>query len=106
MMVSAYGYESAEASSFGTTDQVRANLSIGYLASTDGVTFVPFPFNPIFDRIVPNSFVNHDSELSPATMKLGGRTVLFYGISDADQTEWSNLGWAINPARHSFPSSF
>ncbi|MBU1238560.1 hypothetical protein KKF84_20100, partial [Myxococcota bacterium] len=106
MLVSAYGYESAQASSFGTTDQVRANHSIGYLASKDGVTFYPYPFNPIFDRIVPNSFVNHDSEFAPAVLDLGERTVLFYGIADADGQEWSNLGWAINPPRHSFPGSF
>ncbi len=105
MLVSAHGYESAEASSFGTTDQVRANLSIGYLASRDGVHFSPFPFNPVFDRIVPNSFVNHASELSPATLDLGGKTLLFYGIADVDEMVWSNLGYAVNPPRHNFPDT-
>jgi hypothetical protein len=105
MMVSAYGFESAEASSFGTTDQVRANFSIGYLASYDGELFQPFPFNPIFDRIAPNSFVNHESELSPAILNLKNKTLLFYGISDADLESWDNLGWAENPPRHSFPDS-
>jgi hypothetical protein len=105
MWVSAKGYESAEASSFGTVSQVRANLSIGYLASYDGIGFSPYPFNPIFDRIAPNSFVNHESELSPAILIYNNKYFLFYGIADADETEYNNLGFAVNPPRHSYPDS-
>ncbi|MDA3863979.1 MAG: hypothetical protein PF689_08965 [Deltaproteobacteria bacterium] len=105
MWVSAKGFESAEASSFGTTNQVSANFSVGFLAGTDGISFEPFPFNPIFDTIAPNSFVNHQSELCPSILDLGDKSILFYGKSNADYTNWDNLGWAQNPPSHSFPDS-
>ncbi|MBU1221533.1 hypothetical protein KKF34_07870 [Myxococcota bacterium] len=104
LWVAAKGYESSEASSFGTTDQVRANYSVGYMVSRDGYQFVPYPFNPVYDTIAPNSFVNHLSELSPAVLDIGSTYLMFYAMSDADLTEYSNLGYAKNPPRHSFPS--
>ncbi len=104
LWVSAFGFESGIAESFGTIDQVRANLSIGYLVSTDGFSFVRYPFNPVFDRVAPNSFVNHESEATPAILRHRGKTFLYYGISDADVTVWRNLGWAVNPPRHDYPS--
>ncbi len=105
MWVSAYGFESGIAESFGTIDQVRANLSIGYLVSRDGESFQKFAFNPVFDRVAPNSFVNHESETSPAIVRRSKKTFLFYGIANADSTTWNNLGWAVNPPRHDYPSS-
>ncbi len=105
MWVSAYGFESGIAESFGTVDQVRANYSIGYLVSTDGLSFTPFAFNPVFDRVAPNSFVNHESELCPAVLPMKEKTFLFYGISNADANTWDNLGWAVNPPRHDYPDS-
>lgn len=105
MWVAAYGFESGIAESFGTVDQVRANYSIGYLVSTDGITFIPYSFNPVFDRVAPNSFVNHESEMCPAVLSLQGKTVLLYGISNADAQTWDNLGWAINPPRHDAPDT-
>jgi len=104
LWVSAYGFESGIAESFGTIDQVRANLSIGYLVSRDGENFERFAFNPVFDRVAPNSFVNHESEASPAIVRRGQRTFLFHGIADADSTTWNNLGWAVNPPRHDYPT--
>ncbi|MBN2724193.1 MAG: hypothetical protein JXR95_09000 [Deltaproteobacteria bacterium] len=105
MWVAAKGYESSEASSFGTVDQVRANYSVGFLASRDGYQFTPYPFNPVFDTIEPNSFVNHLSEISPSVIKTGSGYFLYYGGSDADLTEYSNISWARNPPTHSFPDT-
>jgi hypothetical protein len=105
MWVAAYGFESGIAESFGTVDQVRANYSIGYLVSTDGLSFTPYSFNPGFDRVAPNSFVNHESEMCPAVLFFKEKTLLFYGVSNADAETWDNLGWAVNPPRHDAPDT-
>lgn len=94
---SARGYESPEASSFGTIEQIPSNYSIGYAASLDGEVFEVYPYNPILDRIFPNTFVNHASELAPAVFALPDRYLLFYAAADRDLGEWENLRVAVNP---------
>ncbi|MFH2009702.1 MAG: hypothetical protein ABI333_24120 [bacterium] len=97
MYFSARGYESTEGSSFGTTGQIPSNYSVGYAASLDGVIFQVYPYNPIFDRIYPNTFVNHGSELAPAVVDLGDRFLLFYTAADRNLGDWENIRVAVNP---------
>ncbi|MCD6497971.1 MAG: hypothetical protein J7M25_06655 [Deltaproteobacteria bacterium] len=94
---SAYGFESPTASSFGTVAQIPANFSIGYAGSVDGVSWEVWPFNPVFDRIAPNSFLNHESEFDPWVVRVAGRTYMYYCGSDRDETLWDNLAVAVNP---------
>lgn len=94
---SARGYESPEAASFGTVGQIPSNYSIGYAASRDGLSFEVFPYNPVFDRIYPNSFVDHASELTPAVVDLGDRYLLFYTAADRNLGDWENFRVAVNP---------
>jgi hypothetical protein len=94
---SARGFESPQASSFGTVDQIPSNYSIGYAASSDGLDFEAYPYNPIFDRIYPNTFVNHASELAPAVLRRGDETLLFYSAADRELGSWENLRIAVNP---------
>ena len=94
---SARGFESPQASSFGTVDQIPSNYSIGYAASLDGLAFEVYPYNPIFDRIYPNTFVNHASELAPAVLRVGEETLLFYATADRDLGAGENLRVAVNP---------
>ncbi len=97
LFFSARGYESPEASSFGTVGQIPSNYSIGYAASRDGFDFELFPYNPVYDRIYPNSFVNHGSELTPAVVDLGDHYLLFYSAADRNLEEWENFRVAVNP---------
>jgi hypothetical protein len=94
---SARGFESSEGSSFGSVEQIPANYSIGYAASRDGATFEVFPFNPVFDRIYPNTFVNHASELTPAVLDRGDHYLLFYSSADRSGGSWENIRVAVNP---------
>ena len=96
MWFAAYGYESPEATSFGTTEQIPANYSIGYAGSPDGYTWEVWPFNPVFDRIYPNTFVNHASELSPHVLRYRGKYYMYYCGADREGATWENLGLAIN----------
>jgi hypothetical protein len=96
MWFSAWGYESPMATSFGTTEQIPANYSVGYAGSPDGQTWEVWPFNPVFDRILPNTFVNHASEVSPFVMRHGDSYYMYYCGVDRDGTAWENLGYAIN----------
>ncbi len=97
LFFSARGYESPEATSFGSVGQIPSNYSIGYAASRDGVSFEVYPFNPVLDRIYPNTFVNHGSELTPAVVDLGDRYLLFYSAADRNLGDWENLRVAVNP---------
>lgn len=94
---SARGFESPEASSFGTVEQIPSNYSVGYAASRDGLAFEAYPYNPVFDRIYPNTFVNHGSEVAPAVLRMGDQTLLFYAAANRDLGEWENLRVAVNP---------
>ena len=94
---SARGFESPEATSFGSVGQIPSNYSIGYAASRDGVAFELYPYNPVFDRIYPNSFVDHGSELSPAVVYTGERYLLFFTAADRSLGDWENIRMAVNP---------
>jgi hypothetical protein len=96
MWFSAWGYESPMATSFGTTEQIPANYSIGYAGSADGTQWEIWPFNPVFDRIYPNTFVNHASEVSPFVLPFGGVYYMYYCGADREGQTWENLGYAIN----------
>ena len=96
MWFSAWGYESPEATSFGTVEQIPANYSIGYAGSPDGFLWEVWPFNPVFDRIYPNTFVNHASEISPYVIRFGTDYYMYYGGADREGVTWENLGLAIN----------
>jgi hypothetical protein len=97
MWFSAWGFESPTATSFGTVEQIPGNYSIGYAASENGTTWEIWPFNPVFDRIKPNTFVNHTSELDPMVLRWRGKYYLFYSGAERDGQSWENMGVAVNP---------
>ena len=97
MWFGAFGEESGEGSSFGQVEQIPPNYSIGYAGSQDGLLWEVWPYSPVFDRVVPNTFLNHASELGPFVFLWDGKYVLFYEGADRDETEWHNLGYAVNP---------
>ncbi len=98
MWFAARGFESGTASSFGSEpEQIPANTSIGYAGSPDGLAWEVWPYNPVFDRIEPNTFVNHASEFYPRVVGTGDRFLLFFCGSDRDETSWENVGVAVNP---------
>jgi hypothetical protein len=77
---SARGQESAPAFNFNEYDEVPANFSIGEATSPDGASFDPYPFNPVFDRVV--MFIQHPDELEPALVALGDTQLLYYRRGD------------------------
>ncbi len=97
MWVSAFGEESGEGSSFGQVEQIPANYSIGYAGSQDGIHWEVWPYNPVFDRVVPNSFLNHASEVGALVFHWGTGYVLLYESTDREETSWDNVGFAVNP---------
>ena len=92
---SARGQESAPAFNFGVAQEVPANFSVGEAASSDGASFTPYPFNPVFDRVV--NFLDHPSELDPAVVSVGGQQLLYYRRASADTTTPDVLGVARSP---------
>jgi hypothetical protein len=84
----ARGQESGPAFNFDHFEDVPANFSIGEAASADGLTFVPYPYNPVFDRV--QNFLEHTSELDPALVTLGDTQLLYYRAA-------SGLGAARSP---------
>ncbi len=94
---SARGFESPQASSFGSVAQIPSNYSIGYAASRDGEVFEVYPYNPVYDRILANTFVNHASELAPAVFAMPGRYLLYYAAANRDLGDWENFRIAVNP---------
>ncbi len=91
----ARGQESAPALNFGQWQEVPANFSIGEAASPDGVSFTPYPFNPVFDRVL--NFVDHPSELEPAIAAVGDVQYLYYRRALADGTGDDGLAVARSP---------
>ena len=79
-----HGTESAASEQFGKTLPTPPDFSIGEAASTDGARFVPYPFDPVFDRVL--EFLTHPSELDPAVIALGDTWLLYYRRADADGT--------------------
>jgi hypothetical protein len=93
----AHGTETAASSQFGTSIPTPPNWSIGEAASYDGITFTPYPFDPVFDRTL--DFTKHPSELDPAVVTFGGQHLLYYRRAAADGTRSENLAVARNPPR-------
>lgn len=101
LFIAARGRETGEGMKFGTPIIEPPNWSIAELASLDGRAFVPFPWNPIFDRAV--QFLDHRSELEPALLTVaravgepGDRALLYRGAS-ADESAAEPIGLAISP---------
>src|SRR5262249_488629 len=76
LWVSARGVESRDPLKFGQAQPTPPDWSIGEAASLDGAHFTPWPFNPVFDRVL--DFTNHPSELDPAVLDLGNEWRLYY----------------------------
>jgi hypothetical protein len=89
-----HGLESATSIQFGEAVPTPPNFSIGEAASYDGKRFVPYPFNPVFDRV--SDFLNHPSELEPAVIPYRGGWMLYYRRANADSSRSDNLAVAKN----------
>jgi hypothetical protein len=76
----ARGQESAPALNFNQYQEVPANFSIGEAVAPDGASFDPYPFNPVFDRVV--MFIQHPDELEPALVSLGDTQLMYYRRGD------------------------
>ena len=92
---SAHGTESAASQQFGKTLPTPPDFSIGEAASTGGAPFVPYPFDPVFDRVL--EFLTHPSELDPAVIALGDSWLLYYRRAAADGSQSENLAVARSP---------
>jgi hypothetical protein len=93
----ARGQESAPAYNFGQFQEVPANFSLGAATSDDGINFLPYPFNPVFDRVV--AFIEHPSELDPAIVTVGDEQLLYYRRASPDGAISGELGFARSPQR-------
>ncbi len=83
LFLAARGRESLPSQEFGRAVEETPNFSIAEAASLDGIHFVPWPYNPVFDRVT--NFLTHGTERDPAILPLaGGKTLLYYrgGTSD------------------------
>jgi hypothetical protein len=90
----AHGEESAASIQFDKVIPTPANFSIGEAASV-GNGFVPYPFNPVFDRVL--EFLTHPSEVDPAVITYGDTWLLYYRRAAADGTKSDNLALARSP---------
>jgi hypothetical protein len=96
----AHGTESATSMQFGKTLPTPPDFSIGEAATPDqnaATAFVPYPFNPVFDRVL--EFLTHPSELEPAVVSFGDQRLLYYRRAAADGTKSENLAVARSPAQ-------
>jgi hypothetical protein len=93
----ARGQESGASMQFERVVPTPANFSIGEAAASDGARFQPYPFNPVFDRVV--DFLTHPSELDPAVVEWRGEWRLYYRRASADGTRNDNLAVARSPAQ-------
>lgn len=91
----AHGQESAASVQFGKVIPTAANFSIGEAAAYPGSRLVPYPFNPVFDRVL--EFLTHPSELDPAVITYGNGWLLYYRRAAADGTKSDNLALAKSP---------
>jgi hypothetical protein len=93
----ARGSESAASIQFDRVVPTPPNFSIGEAASTDGAAFVPYRFNPVFDRVT--DFLTHNAELDPAVVSWHDVELLFYRRASPDAARSDGLAVARNPAR-------
>jgi hypothetical protein len=91
-----HGTEVANALEFGKQVPTPPDFAVGEAASTDGRSFVPYPFNPVFTRVL--DFLTHPSELDPAIATLDDtHQLLYYRRAAADGTQSENLAAARTP---------
>ncbi len=91
-----HGIEAASALEFGKQVPTPPDYAVGEAASTDGRSFVPYPFNPVFTRVL--DFLTHPSELDPAVVALDdAHWLLYYRRAAADGTQSENLAAARSP---------
>jgi len=91
---SAHGTESADSLEFGKLVPTPPDWSVGEAAG-DGASFTPYPFNPVFTRVL--DFLTHPSELDPAVIALGDQWLLYYRRAAADGSKSENLAAARSP---------
>ncbi len=91
----AHGTESGPSTQFGTPTPTPPDWSIGVAVSTDGATFTPDPYDPVFDRT--SDFINHPGEIDPAVLPLGDAWLLYYRRANADGTAANTLAVATSP---------
>jgi hypothetical protein len=92
----AHGTESATSLQFGEAQPTPPDFSVGEAAARDGASFVPYPFNPVFDRVV--NFLDHPSELDPAVIAWDSGWLLYYRRAASDGSKPENLAVARSPA--------
>jgi hypothetical protein len=97
----AFGKESEASIQFGEVVEIPPNDSIGFASTrlSRPTELLPYPYNPIFDRIV--AFLEHRAELAPSVVKVPGedRYLLYYSGASGDGMEQDGLGVAENPPR-------
>jgi hypothetical protein len=91
----AHGTGTGPSSQFGTPTPTPADYSIGLAVSSDGATFIPDAYDPVFDRAT--DFINHPGELDPAVIAVDNRWLLYYRRAKADGSAAETLAVAASP---------
>ena len=91
----AHGTGTAPSTQFGTPTPTPADYSIGLAVTSDGTTFIPDAYDPVFDRTT--DFINHPGELDPAVIAVGDRWLLYYRRAQADGSAAETLAVATSP---------
>lgn len=91
----AHGTGTAPSTQFGTPTPTPPDYSIGLAVSSDGATFIPDAYDPVFDRTT--DFINHPGELDPAVVAVGDRWLLYYRRAKADGSAAETLAVAASP---------
>ena len=91
----AHGTGTAPSTQFGVPTPTPPDWSIGLAVTTDGATFLPNAYDPVFDRAT--DFINHPGELDPAVLSLGDHWLLYYRRAKADGSAAETLAVATSP---------
>jgi hypothetical protein len=95
----AHGTGTAPSTQFGTPTPTPPDYSIGLAVTSDGATFIPDAYDPVFDRTT--DFINHPGELDPAVIAVGSgdsaRWLLYYRRAKADGSAAETLAVATSP---------
>ncbi|MCG3173393.1 MAG: hypothetical protein GMKNLPBB_01590 [Myxococcota bacterium] len=75
--------------------QPQSNFSIAYAASRDGVTWEPYPWNPVLDVVEFAPLPVHRDERGAAIAGNGARTWMYF---HRNQSRGQALGLAVSPA--------
>jgi hypothetical protein len=97
----AFGAESGDSVQFGEVVPLPPNDSVGFAAAPFAAPniFSPYPYNPVFDRVVV--FLEHRAERAPSVIAApGGREwLLYYEGYSPEGTSADGIGLAVNPPR-------